>query len=559
MRVVSLAGKLIVACLSFFVCLPSVEAGFGLTSSEDFFTVDTGSGLVFKVRRVDNGSNTQSVGDIASLTYNGKEYQNQLKGSHVNSGFDWLYSNTSSVSVSASTINSDFIKVTVDAGDLTHYYLARKGYPHIYMGTYFTKQPDNDGYVRYIYRLSSDLLPYSPKSSDLRGQVAAVEASDVFAMSNGETRSKHYFNHRMKDWRFFGASNDYVGMWIVKDNQEGGTGGPFYRSLKLQTTPTNQELTYYVNYGHAQTEAYRTGVLNSYTFVVTDGREPTARVDTSWFDGMGLKGYVSPSVRGRVAGVGIKNRDPNYEYTVGFASDKAQYWVDADSETGYYSSTNMRPGNYTLTVYKNELAVYTGRVTVRAGQTTVLHSIYISEDPSDDQAIWRIGDWDGTPHEFLNGDKLTTMHPSDPRMESWDIGNFIIGSSDDSTFPGYMWKDINNDHIVYFKLNPSQLAQSQTLRIGITCAYSGGRPLVSVNDWVSALTSSSRQPKTRSLTTGTYRGNNVTYHFDVPASAWKQNSGEWNVLKVSVISGSGLSGFLSAGMSVDSIDLIGND
>jgi rhamnogalacturonan endolyase len=259
-----------------------------------------------------------------------------------------------------------------------------------------------------------------------------------------------------------------------------------------------------------------------------------------------------------VAGVGIKNRDPNYEYTVGFANDKAQYWVNASADTGFYSSANMRAGNYTMTVYKNELAVYTGSVTVIAGQTTILNSIVISADPSDDSAIWRIGDWDGTPNEFLNGDKLTTMHPSDPRLQNWDPSNFIIGTSDDSTFPAYMWKDINNDHIVYFKLSSSQLAQSHTLRIGITCAYSNGRPYVTVNDWVSAITWPSTQPKTRSLTTGSYRGNNVTYQFDVPASAWKQNSGEWNILKVSVISGSGLSGFLSAGMSVDSIDLLSN-
>jgi hypothetical protein len=38
-----------------------------------------------------------------------------------------------------------FIKVTVQAGSLTHYYMARSGFPHIYMATYFTTEPDTLG------------------------------------------------------------------------------------------------------------------------------------------------------------------------------------------------------------------------------------------------------------------------------------------------------------------------------------------------------------------------------------------------------------------------------
>src|SRR6187431_1319849 len=64
---------------------------FGLTTATDSYTVDTGAGLVFKVRRTDNGVSTQSAGDLMSLVYNGVEYQNQTKGSHINSGFDFLY------------------------------------------------------------------------------------------------------------------------------------------------------------------------------------------------------------------------------------------------------------------------------------------------------------------------------------------------------------------------------------------------------------------------------------------------------------------------------------
>lgn len=539
------------------VFVPSAFAAFGLSSSQDFYTVDTGSGLVFSVRRTDNGVSTQSAGDIASLTYNGVEYQNQQRGSQINSGFDWLYDATSSVSVNATTVSNNYIKVTVKAGDLTHYYMARNGYPNIYMGTYFTAEPDVHGQVRYIMRLNEGLLPYSPEPSDLRGTVSTVESSDIFALSNGETRSKHYSNNRLKDWQFFGASSGYVGMWMVRDNQEGGSGGPFYRSLLMQTG-SDQELTYIVNYAQSQTEPYRTGVLNSYTFVVTDGSDPNTIIDTSWFNQMALLGYMAPADRGRVAGVGIANRDQNYAYTVGFANEKAQYWVDANPDSGGFSRDNMRPGSYTMTVYKNELAVASDTVTVNAGQTTILNTLTIADDPSDIAAVWRIGDWDGSPKEFLNGDNLTTMHPSDPRLANWDADNFIVGTSESSSFPAYMWKEINNDHVVYFRLSASEFNEDHTVRIGLTTAYANGRPRIAVNNWVSAITSGSTQSKTRSLTTGSYRGNNVTYSFNVPASAWKKNSTEWNELTITAISGSGLSGYLSAGFSVDSVDLLKN-
>ena len=37
-------------------------ARVGLTSDTNFYTVDTGAGLVFKIRRTDNRSSTQSAG-----------------------------------------------------------------------------------------------------------------------------------------------------------------------------------------------------------------------------------------------------------------------------------------------------------------------------------------------------------------------------------------------------------------------------------------------------------------------------------------------------------------
>jgi rhamnogalacturonan endolyase len=108
------------------------------------------------------------------------------------------------------------------------------------------------------------------------------------------------------------------------------------------------------------------------------------------------------------------------------------------------------------------------------------------------------------------------MHPSDPRLAAWDSSNFIIGTSTTATFPGYMWKDINNDYLVYFKLTAAQIAAAKTVRIGITEGYAGGRPTIAVNSWTSSLPSASTQGSTRSLTVGTYRGNNAMFTVCLP-------------------------------------------
>ncbi|WSZ37396.1 hypothetical protein OG806_12480 [Streptomyces sp. NBC_00882] len=43
---------------------------------------------------------------------------------------------------------------------------------------------------------------------------------------------------------------------------------------------------------------------------------------------------------------------------------------------------------------------------------------------------------------------------------------------------------------------------------------------MTVNGWVSAIPTAPTQPCTRTFTTGSYRGNNHSFLFNVPSSAW---------------------------------------
>jgi rhamnogalacturonan endolyase len=512
----------------------SASGAFGLSNNDGYYLVDTGAGLVFKVK--------QSSGDITSLNYNGIEYQDPAKGSQINSGLG-------TTNVTATDYGTNYIKITVvdTTRTLTHYYLARNGCNNIYMATYFTQEP-SIGLVRFIVRIPAKLLPHGPVPADIRDSTGAIEARDIFGMADGTTRSKHYSNRRLLDWSFTGAAGNDVGVWMVRSSHEGDSGGPFYRCLINQCSK-DQEIYEIINYGEAQTEPFRTNVLNGpYTLAFTDGAPPDTNMDYSWIEtgGLDLIGWVSNTNRGTVVGI-VTGVPAGFQAVVGFANGRAQYWAVATN--GSYTTPLMIPGNYIATLYKQELEVATTSFTVAAGVTNTLNLVSREASPT---YIWKLGEWDGTPAGFLNADKVTTMHPSDVRMGNWNPGIFIVGASNPATgIPCYQWKDVNSNLVIRFKLTAGQMVDS-TLRIGITVAYAGARPDISVNSWMNdAQLPSSRQPKTRTLTVGTYRGNNTTFTFAVPASALVAGT---NTLTVFPISGSGTSKFLSAGYGLDCIE-----
>lgn len=521
-------------------------ASFGYSDDGSHYVVDTGANLVFKVSKTN--------GDLTSLVYRGTEYQGYGgKNSHVESG---LGTSTVTVRQSGTTI-----LISVAHGTLKHYYAARSGENNIYLWT--DKADSSVSATRYIVRVKAGLFPNDQPDS-YTYTTSTVEASDVFAKSDGQTRSKHYSKLRVMDYDYIGWATGSVGLWIVRSNHEKASGGPFYRSLLRHQSADGGGLYEILYYGENQTEAERYGLQGPYVIAFTDGGAPSSALfpgtlTTSWADSLGISGYVPASGRGRVAGVGISGRNTAYPYTVGLANPAAQYWGSARASDGYFSVGGVLPGVYTLTVYKSELPVYSTSVTVSAGATTTLNTITVpsSNDPGNASAIWRIGDWNGTPSGFKNADLMTYAHPSDVRAASW-TGNVVVGSgSETSAFPCYLWKDVNSGLLVYFKLTAAQAAAAHTLRIGVTTAYANGRPQVVVNDtWTSAVPSPPTQPSTRSLTVGSYRGNNHTFTYNVPASAWRTDTSQYNVLKINVVSGSGTTGFLSAGTSVDALDLL---
>lgn len=522
---------------------PAAGAGFGVSERGGRYVVDSGAGLVFEVDRGD--------GSIRSIRFRGgPELQDQRRFSHLGSGYG-------PVTSTAATIG-DVVLITCRTGeknsyspDLTHYFMVRRNVNLIYMATYVSRHP-GVGETRWITRFASQPFPHTPVPSDTRGTVSGIEANDVGRMADGTSRSKYYGDtvtlgkQRAIDLTWCGIRGPGIGGWMIYGNRESSSGGPFYRDIQNQSA----EVYNYMNSGHAQTEPPRTHVLHGpYALGFTDGRPPGA-VDFSWIDraGLGLRGYVPAAGRGEVRGRAGGVPAP-FQAVVGFANAEAQYWAVA--RDGRYHCPGMKPGTYRATLFKRELEVATGSVTVAAGRSATL-DLVSTERPS--QPVFRIGEWDGTPAGFLNSRNLIAMHPSDPRQHPWGPVAFTVGRDGPDKFPAILASAANSPARIRFDLTPEQVSRGATLRVGITVALHGARPRVAVNGrWTSRIPEASPQPDGRSYTVGTYRGRNHTFEFRIPPSALSPGP---NTLAISPVSGSrGGGGWFSPGFALDCIEL----
>ncbi|KAI0756084.1 polysaccharide lyase family 4 protein [Daedaleopsis nitida] len=573
-----LLTKSLQAVLSLAVLVTPAFAAFGLTTSGSSWTVDTDGGLVFTV----NSANA----DITSLKFNGVEAQDQTKHSQISSGLG------SATCTNARTGNSNnYIVITCKTSTLTQYYVAQYKTPAVHMATYTTAEP-SVGELRWITRLSHSVLPNGPTPAIIYGSSGAIEGSDVY-MVDGQTRSKFYSSKRFIDDQVHGVTGSNIGAYIVIPGvgYETSSGGPFFRDIDFQGADQSELYFYMVctcllfvipdvrththlrvprqNSGHTQTESDRQGLHGPYALWFTTGSAPSgdfgrpppdfaasasdspppSGADTTFWEALNPSGLTTFANRGYVRGTasGIPSAYAS-DIVVGWSNSAAQYWVKASS-SGAFTSPKMKPGTYTQTLYKGELAVGTTSVTVTVGQTVTAN---IADTHVDDSTsyIWKIGEFDGTPSGFKNANKIETMHPSDTRMGSWSGITYTVGASAASDFPMAIFKAVGPVG-VHFNLTSSQIG-ARTVKIATTLAFAGGRPTIVVNGWSSSTPAVPNQPDSRGVTRGTWRGNNIEYTYAVPSGTLVAGS---NTMNIYVASGSSGDGYLSPNVVIDAVAL----
>jgi len=280
-------------CLSLFAS--GVLSVFGYTSSGGNFIIDAGSAnpLIFSV--------AQSSCDIKSIKFRGNELQSSGQDTHINSGLG-----SATVSVNQISGSSKYIKITCVTSTLTHYMVVREGDSTIFMATYITAQP-SIGELRFIARLQADKLPNEHPfgvASNTNAASSTIEGSDVFVV-NGQTRSKFYSSNRYIDedsHSVFGGS-DLMHVCIMTPQQESSSGGPFFRDINSNNAGASTNLYNYMNSGHTQTEAFRTGLHGPYLMAFScSGITSVKSADVSFFSELGITGFVPASARGTISG-----------------------------------------------------------------------------------------------------------------------------------------------------------------------------------------------------------------------------------------------------------------
>lgn len=216
---------------------------------------------------------------------------------------------------------------------------------------------------------------------------------------------------------------------------------------------------------------------------------PSGNLDTSFFAGLGVTGYVPLSGRARIQGkaTGVS---PKKQTVLHWHNTAAQYWTVASPSDGSYVSPPMKPGTYTMKMYSNEYLVAQDTITVALpsgnSSSSNVAPIVATKDivapKSTTSVIWRIGDFDGQPLELKNGDRIERMHPSDVRMSSWG-GEYIVGRSKPNEFPMALFAKQGGVATVRFNLSQDQAAAGATLRVGTTLSFKGGRPSVKIGSW----------------------------------------------------------------------------
>jgi rhamnogalacturonan endolyase len=232
----------------------------------------------------------------------------------------------------------------------------------------------------------------------------AIEGKDVFKVG-GQTRCKFFSSTRFIDDTVHSIHGNNVSVSLIMPEgaYETASGGPFMRDINNQGTSDQQEFYYYMNSGHLRTEPWRMGFKGPYAFTFSR-TDLNANIDTSFFEKLQIPGYVPKSARGRVSGTatGVPS---HFQTVLHWHNPQNQYWTYAD-KSGKFTSPRMKPGTYTMKLYKQEYLVATSSVKVVAGADTAAN---IASTEKAYKPIWRVGEFDGQPFELKNGDKFLRM------------------------------------------------------------------------------------------------------------------------------------------------------
>lgn len=264
------------------------------------------------------------------------------------------------------------------------------------------------------------------------------------------------------------ASNESMHVYFLADvhSREKSSGGPFHRDINLNYVGDYHSITFCMNSGHAQTEAFRTGFFGPYLFSFSGSSIPSFSDFDFDFGNLALGSYVGKDGRGYITGMAPGTSD-DFDTVIDWYHDDYQGWASASRRA--FTSPALVVGTYTQVLYQQELVAATTTVEVTAGATVVMRINVDSEIITADRTtLFQIGDYDGQPTGFLNADKF--VRATLPR--------------DSKAIPD----------------------SEVTARIATTLDFASGRPPVALNDIAADDPKAMTKIDSRGVTRGAYRG-----------------------------------------------------
>jgi len=343
------------------------------------------------------------------------------------------------------------------------------------------------------------------------------------------------------------ADSDWaVHACFVKNVQsyEKSSGGPFQRDINVNEGADYNSLTFYMNSGHLQTEDLRQGFHGPYALTFTKSGPVTsaADIDMSFFEDLGLPNYVTRADRGYHNG-SVSGVDFNNQIVVHWSNADYQSWAVVPESTSCFTSPPLPAGTYTINLYKAELLVAQGSVEVTAG-TTIVQSIAATSDILESRTtIFQIGEYDGQPFEFKNGNNFLRMHPTDTRMDPWTYDTYVVGTNVVGDMPMALFAGTTNmsSQAISFETSAA-ITVNTTFRVASTLTIRGARPQLYVNDYECEDTGGETSISSKGLTHGAYRGFGKVWTCTIPAGTIVKGT---NTATMEAISGQSGVDFLS--------------
>ncbi|KAE8313986.1 hypothetical protein BDV41DRAFT_576116 [Aspergillus transmontanensis] len=96
---------------------------------------------------------------------------------------------------------------------------------------------------------------------------------------------------------------------------------------------------------------------------------------------------------------------PGFPAVIGLNNNDYQFWVSAD-DYGTFTAKHIPSGTYEMALYQQEFAAATTTVSIKPGGATATQNIQATSTviATKRNTIFQLGEYDGQPFEFLNGD-----------------------------------------------------------------------------------------------------------------------------------------------------------